>query len=179
MSTPQLDRPIFSHASKLLILLLVGAALWLAWRTNWLEAGALAMVAMGAAALVYVNPRLPSLFTLLFLLAGTVNAAGYIYTLWKQPYVFDEGVHAFTTFTGCAAIGWYLLSRTHLSRPARLVALVAGVGLLLGVAWELFEWAIGIVGDWGDTLLDLAMDMVGAVAAGLFCVWAGRAAAKE
>ncbi|HEV2080160.1 MAG TPA: hypothetical protein VGR19_09755 [Allosphingosinicella sp.] len=145
-----------------------------------MEAGALVVVAAGGAAFIYIDPRLPSVFSLLFLLAGTVNAAGYIYTLWKQPYVFDEGVHAFTTFTVCAAIGWwYLRSRSSLPRPLRIVAVVAAIGLVLGIAWELFEWAIGIVGDWGDTLLDLAMDMVGAVAAGLFCVWAGRAAARR
>ena len=54
----------------------------------------------------------------------------------------------------------------------RFVLAVSAIGLVLGIAWEIFEWAVGIINGWADTLVDIVMDVLGAVAAGLFCVWA-------
>ena len=40
-------------------------------------------------------------------------------------------------------------------------------GLILGLVWEGFEWVIGIIGNQRDTVVDLAMDCLGAVMAGV------------
>lgn len=41
------------------------------------------------------------------------------------------------------------------------------IGLVLGFVWEGFEWVIGIIGDRHDTIVDLAMDGLGAILAAL------------
>jgi hypothetical protein len=116
----------------------------------------------------------PSAIVLLLIVAATVNAAGYILGLWHERTLFDDVVHAFTTLVGLIALLW-LATRdgrplAQASGPAILLsALVAGLGL--GLAWEAFEWTIGIIGSQRDTLIDLAMDSLGAVAAGI--VFAG------
>lgn len=77
--------------------------------------------------------------------------------------MFDEVVHGFAFFAGMSAAGWFVLQQrpgmTGLFWKAALAALVAGL------AWEAFEWMIGIMGDTRDTLIDLLMDMIGALSA--------------
>lgn len=116
----------------------------------------------------------PSAIMLLLIVAGTVNAAGYILGLWHERTLFDEIVHAFTTFVGMIALLWMA---TRDGRPLSqasgpsIIASALVAGLVLGLAWEAFEWTIGIIGNQRDTLIDLAMDSLGAVAAGI--VFAG------
>nr|WP_294171107.1 hypothetical protein [uncultured Sphingomonas sp.] len=92
-----------------------------------------------------------------------MNTAGYLQALWHERTPFDETVHGFTAFAGMAAGGWFVLKqRPHLSG---LLWKAAATGLMIGVAWEGFEWAIGIMGDLRDTIIDLVMDTAGALAA--------------
>lgn len=104
------------------------------------------IVVLGVAFLMF-RKRPPSIFTLLFILAGAINALGYVPTLWKDPLWFDEVVHAFTSFAVCAAIGWMALARMRIATKYRgwaFAASVAALGLMLGALWEGFEWLIGI-----------------------------------
>lgn len=109
---------------------------------------------------------LPSFFGLMLTLAALVNAAGYVLNLWHDRTLFDELVHAFTSFAGMAAAGWLFLPAN--GRPSTAFFFwFALAGLAAGVAWEGFEWIIGIIGDMRDTLIDLLMDSLGIGAAGV------------
>lgn len=106
-----------------------------------------------------------SFYVVLLGIAAAVNAAGYLLTLWHDETVFDEVVHFYTSFAAIAALGWLALENGWLpSAASRFVALVA-CGIVLGLAWEAFEYAIGIIGNRHDTLVDLAMDVVGSLLA--------------
>lgn len=131
--------------------------------THWPTAAAWAVCALlGAGALMF-RTGLPSLLGLLLTLAATVNTAGYVQGLWHERTPFDEVVHGFTAFAGMAAAGWFVLKRQP--QLSGLFWKAAVTGLLIGVAWEGFEWAIGIMGDLRDTIIDLVMDTAGALAA--------------
>lgn len=98
--------------------------------------------------------------------AAAVNAAGYVLGLWHDETIFDEVVHFFTSFALMAALGTALIRRGLAGAFTNRMFLTFGaLGLLLGLLWEAVEWAIGIIGGRTDTLLDLAMDLAGAVAA--------------
>lgn len=140
---------------------------------QWSEAAVLAGFLILTAVFIAQRDRLPRVFSFLFAFAGAANVFGYAFNLWKTPVWFDEAVHAYTSFAVSAAIGWLMFSRTGFNASGRSAAFsiaVAGIGLVLGVLWEVFEWAIGIIGPTGDTALDLVMDTLGAIAAGIFCV---------
>ena len=53
----------------------------------------------------------------------------------------------------------------------RVFLAFAAIGLLLGLLWKAIEWIIGIIGGRTDTLLDLSMDAVGALAAAALISW--------
>lgn len=172
-----LDRPSFRWISQAGLLLATAGAIYLGFQNRWFDAAGLAAVALLGTIFIAARDRLPTLFTLLFVTVGLINALGYVLTLWHEATAFDEIVHAFTSFTVCAASGWLLLSRTRLvsgDENVRLILAIAAIGLVLGLLWEGFEWIIGIIGGPRDTIMDLAMDMIGALAAGLFCAWAAR-----
>lgn len=172
-----LDSRGFRVASMMILALDVVAAIYLAVSGQWYDAAALGGLAAVGSAFLAWHARLPSIFSLLFVLAGLINAAGYVFNLWKSPPWFDETVHAFTSFTVMAAIGWMLLARSSLNaawKRGRFTLAIAGLGLAVGVLWEVFEWIIGIIGSPVDTGVDLVMDTFGAVAAGLFCAWAAK-----
>lgn len=97
--------------------------------------------------------------------AVLVNAAGYLLTLWHEKTIFDEAVHFYTSFAVVAAIGRLALEKKWLRGTASRWAALPVVGMVLGLAWEVFEDIIGIIGTRHDTLMDLAMDLAGAVLA--------------
>ena len=177
MARDMLERPSYRWISQILLLLAALGAIYYGFQSRWTSAAALGAVALLGTIFIAARDRLPTLFTLLFVVAALVNALGYVLTLWHEGTPFDEIVHGFTSFTVCAAAGWLLLGRTKLvsgGQTRRLVSAVAAIGLVLGLLWEAFEWMIGIIGGFEDTVVDLAMDMIGAIAAGLFCAWAAR-----
>lgn len=183
MNASRLNHRGFAIASWLVLAFVAVGALFLATRVRWFDALAMAgFVALGVAFLLN-GRRLTSVFSLLFVLAALVNTAGYAFDLWHDPIWFDEVVHAYTSFAGMAAIGWLVVRGSALdgkSHASRLILSVTAIGLAIGVLWEIFEWAIGIIGTPFDTRRDLVMDTLGAVAAGVWCAWvAGRLAAAR
>lgn len=175
MMTISLNSSSFSLPSYVLLGAMAAGAAYLGVLGRWFPAAGLAGIILLAILFIAQRSRLPSIFTLLFVLAGLVNAVGYVLNLWRTPYWFDEAVHFYTSFTAVAAIGWLLFSRTSMNagrHPVRFALAVTGIGIVLGLLWEVFEWTIGIIGSPSDTMIDLLMDTLGAVAAGLFCVWA-------
>ncbi len=107
----------------------------------------------------------PGFYWALLAAAAVINAAGYLLGLWHDETPFDELVHFYTSFAGIAAIGRLALGKEWLPRPASRPAALLAIGLVLGVVWEAFEYMIGIIGGRHDTLMDLAMDLAGAIVA--------------
>lgn len=150
----------------------IGWAIWELLHARWAAGVALGGVAAIAASALYFRGRLPPFFGLLLALAALVNAGGYVLTLWHQESAFDEATHFVTSFAGLAAIGWALAGKSRFaSRPAMLFLSLLAIGMALGALWEVLEWAIGIIGSFRDTLMDLAMDTVGIAAAGALSLW--------
>lgn len=109
----------------------------------------------------------------LLMLAVAVNAGGYLLGLWHDETLFDEAVHAYTSFAVMAAVGTALVRRRLVRAfTNRIYLAFAAIGLLLGLLWEAVEWTMGIIGGRTDTLLDLSMDTVGALAAAALVSWA-------
>jgi hypothetical protein len=113
----------------------------------------------------------------LLLIALAANAAGYFLNLWSQFGWYDEVVHTYTTFALTLVLGIYLYGAVltgALDHGFLLVLTIAGVGLAVGALWEIAEWAYdqwfaqgnAIKGKM-DTIIDLILDTVGALIAGM------------
>ncbi len=171
------DSKFWSVLGWLGIATLFGATAWLLFHAQWTGTAIMAGFALASVVLVSIRRQLPALFSFLFVAASLSNAAGYVWDLFhnKGTYVwYDEVVHGFTMATiGLALAFW--IHHARADDPSRwavwFVALVAGAALVLGVAWEIFEWAVGIIGSPWDTFMDLVMDVLGGVVAGVFAVW--------
>ncbi len=163
----------YTFVSSIGLLVIAFGAIRLAMLGRWVDALVFAALIVLAILFMAAKTGLPRIFTALFLVACAVNASGYVFTLWHEETAFDESVHAYTSFTVAAAAGWYLVVRREVaSDPLRQVAIITAIGLVLGLLWEVFEWAIGIIGSRRDTMIDVVMDTIGSVAAGAFCAWA-------
>lgn len=176
-----LDHRAFAAASYVVLAIVFATSIYIAARGQLLEALVLLALVAGGIVFIAVRDRLPSIFTLLFVLAGLFNALGFVLELWRTPIWFDEFVHVYAPFSVTAGLGWLLFYRSAWKprqRPLRFLAYVAGLGIAIGVGWELFELAIGIIGSTRDTVIDLLCDSAGAIAAGVFCVWAANSGAR-
>ncbi len=107
------------------------------------------------------------------------SAASSLFDLYGKIWWFDEVLHlelilALTLLIGLYGYGVVLTgARDH---GLLLVLTIAGVGLALGVVWEVWEWVYdqfvrpnAILGK-TDTIVDLIMGAIGAVAAGYNCL---------
>ena len=160
----------FRRISQLLLLSAAGGAIYLLLDGRWLDSAVLGGVVLLGIALIAARGRLPPLFATLLIVAALLNTLGYVLTLWHETTAFDEMVHAFTSLAGCAALGWLLIERMAMTTGgprARILFVFLAIGLVLGLLWETFEWAISIIGSPEDTIIDLLMDLIGAFGAGL------------
>nr|WP_202804247.1 hypothetical protein [Pleurocapsa sp. PCC 7319] len=113
--------------------------------------------------------QLPTLFDLLFVIAALLNAGGWI-GLFYQPGPYDEITHAFTTFSVTLALSFLVyqpmltLFRSH--RWLYILTIIS-FGLAIGALWEVFEWLTATINSLDDTIVDLIMDAIGAIAASL------------
>lgn len=158
-----LNHPLWVAGNVILALAVAVAGVVAMMHTHWATAAAWVVCALLGVGTLMFQTALPPFFGLLLTLAATVNTAGYAQGLWHERTPFDEVVHGFTAFAGMAAAGWFVLKRQP--QLSGLFWKAALTGLLIGVAWEGFEWAIGIMGDLRDTIIDLVMDTAGALAA--------------
>lgn len=153
------------------------AALVLALQAQWYDALAVAGLSLVALLVVSAGKKIPRIFTLLLLGASLINVGGYAFELWRDPPWFDEAAHAYTSFAVSAVVGWILMVATRAEeRLSFFAAAIFAIGILIGILWEIIEWAAGIIGSLNDTLIDLGMDALGAAAAATFCalLLAGR-----
>lgn len=170
---PIIRNPIFLWGCVALLAVALSFVAWNGATGQTIDAYVWCGIAVVTAGVVYFRERLSPIYGFLIALAAAVNGAGYTMTLWHDETLFDEIVHAFTTFAGMAAIGWALHRSDTKLRSSRTVLMwsIIGLGLVLGLLWELFEYLIGIIGSPRDTIIDLAMDMIGAGAAAALTCW--------
>ena len=138
-------------------------------RVGWQAAAILLLFLVGSFVFVWKDRYLPTLFDLLFVIAALLNAGGWI-GLFYQPGPYDEIVHAFTTFSITLALSFLVYHpMLTLFRNHRLLYLVTIIsfGIAIGALWEIFEWVTATINSLDDTIVDLIMDTIGAIAASL------------
>jgi hypothetical protein len=98
-------------------------------------------------------------------LAALLSSPGYGLNWFYGANPYDETVHLLSG--GLAgAVFVALLQADGLPRAARRLSVLGALfGLGLGSAWEVFEWATGLIGDWTDTWTDVALTALGATIA--------------
>lgn len=143
---------------------------------RWWGLAGLALVSVAAVVFLLLRSRLPSLFSLLFVVAGILNGLGWVFNMWQRVPYFDPFTHAFTSFGVTLAIGYLVYGSVtlHVRRYATfLFALnVAALGVSLGAGWEIFEWSIGVPQTYQSVAIDLIADLIGAAAAAALAVYA-------
>ena len=134
------------------------------------QAGIILLLFLIASVIFVIKDRqLPTLFDLLFVIAALLNAGGWI-GLFYQPGPYDEITHAFTTFSITLALSFIVYSsmlpifRSH--RRLYLLTIIS-FGIAIGALWEVFEWVTATINSLDDTIVDLIMDTIGAIAASL------------
>jgi hypothetical protein len=101
-----------------------------------------------------------------------IDVTGNTLNLYDTIVWWDDANHCVNWFLLCAGIG-VLLLRAPVSPAWALGVLVAGIGALLAVGWELGEWytfirhGTELATAYEDTLGDLALGCLGAVLAGV------------
>ncbi len=109
-------------------------------------------------------------------IAIAANIAGYAFDLYRQFWWFDEVIHAYTSMAITLALALFLAGSVLVgARDHRLllILVIASLGIAVGALWEVGEWAYDqvIAGDVikgkRDTIIDLIVDSLGAVVAGL------------
>ena len=117
----------------------------------------------------------------LVLASAGLNAAGYLFNAYHRFVWYDELCHLLTPFSIMAAAALLWLRRSQTARQlsgSTFATAVAGAGLALGLAWEMFEYAIGILGDGVDTAIDLALDVTGSALAAAW-IWNSVGSRRE
>ena len=95
-------------------------------------------------------------------LAALLSSPGYGLNWFYGANPYDEAVHLVSGALAGAVFA-ALLEADGLRRGAgRLAAGGLAFGLALGVAWEVFEAAVGLIGDWTDTWTDAVLTASGA-----------------
>lgn len=125
---------------------------------------------------MYITQGNQALAWLFVALAVGANIAGYALNLYRQFIWFDEVLHAYTIFSLTLLLGVYasgvvlIGARSH---SVIFVLVVASLGLALGGLWEVAEWVFdqivrgNVILGKTDTIIDLVVDTVGAVLAGV------------
>jgi len=105
-----------------------------------------------------------------------VDTTGNTLDLYDSVVWWDDLNHFVNWLLLCSGIG-LMLTRTSLRQRWALAALVAGIGAILAVLWELAEWYTFIRHGteldtaYTDTLGDEALGTLGGVVAGLLLAW--------
>lgn len=117
-----------------------------------------------------------------------VNAAGYILDLYNRFWWFDDAVHAYTSFTLSLLLALLLYGRVLDGARTHSVLFVLAVAVLgggIGALWEIAEWGYdqwvpenAILGK-TDTIIDLILDTIGSLVAGLVSLWMIRSSPKK
>jgi hypothetical protein len=166
-----MGRPSRSAWIGLAALVAVAAALWAIDKRN--AALGTLVAALGCLALV-LPPRermavlpaplraLPRRLDIVPALVSLTSTPGYGLNWFYGANPYDEAVHLVNGVLLGLVLGAMLQADGRGWRPARLWLCGLGGGLLLGIGWEAFEWATGLIGSPVDTLSDIALTAGGA-----------------
>ena len=119
----------------------------------------------------------------LLMLPFLIDVTGNTLGLYDRVGWWDDANHAVNWFLLSLGAG-LLLSRAEIRPRWALALLVAGIGALLAVGWELAEWwtfirhGTELDTAYTDTLGDEALGCLGAIVAGLLLLRPGRPAAR-
>jgi drug/metabolite transporter superfamily protein YnfA len=108
------------------------------------------------------------------ILATLLSSPGYGVNWFYGANPYDEVVHLLSGALAGAVFGALLAVDGAPRGRARRALLGLGFGLALGIAWEVFEAAAGLIGDRIDTASDIALTAAGGTLAALW--WARPAA---
>jgi hypothetical protein len=143
-------------------------------RVGWQAALILLLFLVASLIFIIKERQLPSLFDLLFVIAALLNAGGWI-GLFYQPGPYDEITHAYTTFSITLALSFIvyqpMLSIFNTHRRLYILTIIS-FGIAIGALWEVFEWVTATINSLDDTIVDLIMDTIGAIAASLLSLYA-------
>ena len=136
-------------------------------------AAILALFLAASITFIAVEDQLPSLFSLLFVMAALLNAAGWVWGFYGSITGYDEFTHFFTTFAGTLALGFLMFKNVRaqfLDYRLHFVLVIASFGITLGVFWKIFEWLF--LKQLANPVIDMIMDSIGAITAGVTAAWA-------
>ena len=108
-----------------------------------------------------------------------IDVTGNTADLYDSVVWWDDANHFVNWFLLCAGLG-LLVARTEVAPRWALAMLIAGIGALLAIGWELGEWYTFIRHGteldtaYEDTLFDEALGSLGAVLAGYVIVRRAR-----
>ena len=128
-------------------------------------------------ALKFFRKNIADEAVIFFSAAAIFNTIGYRWNLYRAPGPFDEVAHAYTSFAVTLIAGQLLygdFSKSFKNNFFLSLFTVANTGVVIGVSWEFFEWAVAILGDLNDTLSDLLLDWIGAAIAAFVVTSRGR-----
>jgi hypothetical protein len=112
----------------------------------------------------------------LLVVLGVANIAGYALDLYARFWWFDRILHACTIFALTFWLGLFVCNRVLRGGPGRdalIVLMIASVGLAIGALWEVAEWGFDriapgdVIKGKHDTIIDIVMDTLGALLAGV------------
>lgn len=170
----KLNSDIYRIGAWIGVVLLGGAAVMTALRGRWQGAALLAVFLIGSIVFLKWRSRLPDIFSLLFVLAAILNAAGWVFDLWDRIAFYDPFTHAYTSFSITLALGFalYYSVLVQFEEHSWLFVLsVAALGVSLGSLWEIVEWLLDVEQTYTTLVTDLIMNSLGAVSAGLLMAW--------
>ena len=120
------------------------------------------------------KPLFKEMFGVLVLIAF-LHITGMNYFWYWKFFWFDILTHFLGGLWVGLAVLWlgnYLLEDWKLNKRQTMFFVLCAV-VFIGISWEVFEYVNGITvankkGYWSDTYLDIIMDLIGGVLAGLY-----------
>jgi VanZ family protein len=107
------------------------------------------------------------------------NVAAYVLDLYSRWWWFDRVLHLATILALTLWLALFVVARAlspDRGRSLLAVVIFSSVGLAAGAIWEVMEWGAdlalsgNIIKGKYDTVLDIAMDTIGALLAGLLAI---------
>lgn len=175
---PVLNRAGYRRLAWLGVAVLAAAVAAQFAASNWRQSFTISLFLISAVAFLVSRRRLPNVFSLLFVIAALMNAAGWAFDWFTRIPLYDPVTHAYTTFSITLAISFLTYAWVHLKAQQQDLyfgLFVAAVGLSLGALWEIVEWSFGAQQTYRSVVIDLIADSVGAAAAG----WLGVVVLKR
>jgi hypothetical protein len=167
-----IDARIWLALSWAAVAVFSAALAWLLAEARWHELVMASCFFLPFLLTMLVPHGLPNLLVAIIAACFLVSGAGWALDWYSLHWWFDVVLHAVNPFTMMAG-SMIMLWKAELlgsRRPVRFVLVSTALGFVLGVAWELVELTF-LVLTWGDTILDIVMDTLGAAAGGWFALW--------